>query len=179
MKTEFATASMSPHTPDEPRLGVDIGRVIIAGDGPDTSVVGGSEDAALRAPSLPRAFEALARLHRLYDGRVWLVSKCGPRVQARTRAWLAHHRFFASTGIDPAKLVFCLKRPEKAPICARLGITCFIDDRPDVLESMRGVVPIRLLFGALAPSGPAVIPVADWTAAERAATSASTGRIPD
>src|SRR5262245_26364064 len=88
-------------TPGEPRLGVDIGRVIIPGEGPDTSFIGGSEADALKVPAMNGAFEALARLNMFFEGRVWLVSKCGPRIQARTRAWLGEHRFFERTGIAP------------------------------------------------------------------------------
>ena len=34
----------------EPTLGIDIGRVIIHGDGPDTSFIGATDDDAMRAP---------------------------------------------------------------------------------------------------------------------------------
>ena len=156
---------------DEPRLGVDIGRVIIAGDGPDTSFVGGTDEDALRTPEVPGACEALTRLHRLFEGRVWLVSKCGARVEARTRRWLAAHRFFETTSINPDQIVFCRARPEKAPICARLRITCFVDDRWDVLASMSGIVPGRILFGASVPPVDGVIAAANWVEAEAAVVS--------
>jgi len=159
-------------TPGEPRLGVDIGRVIIHGDGPDTSFVGGSEADALKAPALSGAFEALARLNTFFDGRVWLVSKCGPRIQARTRAWLGEHRFFACTGIAPDHVHFCRERPEKAAICRNLGITCFVDDRVDVLEAMRGIVPHRFLFGARSAPAVEIVPVETWMAAEPAIMAA-------
>jgi hypothetical protein len=155
------------------RLGVDIGRVIIAGDGPDTSFVGGSEEDALRAPPIDGAFEALTRLRDHFAGRLWLVSKCGAKVQARTRSWLAHHCFFEQTGIDPVNLRFCRTRPEKAPICAELGITCFIDDRFDVLAEMRDTVATRILFGACAAPTPDVVAAPDWAAAEALAIASS------
>ena len=50
----------------QPRLGVDIGRVIIAGDGPDTNFIGGTEEQAMSAPAMDGAFDALARLCRLF-----------------------------------------------------------------------------------------------------------------
>jgi hypothetical protein len=114
------TTSRSLHgfeSPRVPRLGVDIGRVIIHGDGPDTSFIGGSEADALKAPAMSGAFEALARLTTFFDGRVWLVSKCGPRIQARTRAWLAARRFFERTVWRP---IICIsaasarRRPQSA-----------------------------------------------------------------
>lgn len=157
------------------RLGVDIGRVIIAGDGPDTSFVGGSEEDALRTPAIPGAFEALARLRVRFGGRVWLVSKCGKRVEARTRMWLATHGFFEATAIDPEHLIFCRTRPEKAPICGSLGITCFVDDRWDVLASMSGIVRHRILFGADVAPDADVVAAATWSVAESSIESTMAG----
>jgi hypothetical protein len=156
----------------EPRLGVDIGRVLIEGDGPDTSFIGGSEEDALRAPAVAGAFEAVARLVRRYEGRVWLVSKCGPRVQARTRRWLDARSFFEATGVPRDNVRFCRERKEKAPICVDLGITCFVDDREDVLLAMAGAVPARILFGARASRDPGLFPAPGWDVAEALATEA-------
>lgn len=151
------------------RIGIDIGRVIIQGDGPDTSFVSGSEEDALRAPAIDGAFESLARLvPRFGAGNVYLVSKCGKRVEARTRTWLAHNRLFEATGILEENLRFCRSREQKAPICAELGIRYFVDDRIDVLAFMTAVVPHRFLFGARATDRPGVVPVPTWPAAEAA-----------
>lgn len=160
------------HPQREPRLGVDIGRVIIHGDGPDTSFIGCSEEDSLRAPAMDGAFEALARLTAAYQGRVWLVSKCGAGVQKRTRAWLAHHRFFDLTKVREENLRFCKTRPEKAPICEKLGITCFIDDRMDILDSMRGLVPTLLWFGESHSRSPRILAAPTWREAEALALRA-------
>ncbi|QSI33649.1 hypothetical protein GNX71_30425 [Variovorax sp. RKNM96] len=133
-----------------PKLGIDIGRVLIApegANGADTSFIGGSMDDALRTPPYEGMFDAVAPLVARFEGRVWLVSKCGPSVQAKSRAWLQHHRFFERTGIAPGNLRFCLQRPQKADHCRELGITHFIDDRSDVLRHLEGIVPHRYLFG--------------------------------
>jgi hypothetical protein len=166
METTRIAQSKPTACASEPRLGVDIGRVIIEGDGPDTSFVGGSEEEALRAPEVRGAFEALTRLRLHFGGRIWLVSKCGKRVEARTRLWLARRRFFETTGIEPEHLTFCRARPEKAPICEALGITCFVDDRLDVLAAMAGVVPHRILFGVASVPDGGVIPAPTWEQAE-------------
>lgn len=151
----------------EPRLGVDIGRVIIAGSTPDdgdTSFFRGSLDDAKRTPPVEGVFEALAVLVERFDRQVWLVSKCQERVERRTRAWLEHHHLSERAGLNPEHLRFCRRRPEKAPICAELGITHFIDDRIDVLGPMRGVVRGLFLFGA--DIGPRwLTPLPDWAAA--------------
>lgn len=162
---------MKKHSNTEPALGVDIGRVIIAGDGPDTNFIGGGDDQAMRAPAMPMAFEALARLNQLYGGRVWLVSKCGPRIQERSRAWLRRHRFFETTKIPFGHLRFCRERRDKALICAELGIQCFVDDRADVLTAMQGIVRYRLMFGATVGPAPSILGVPTWREAEEAATA--------
>src|SRR5262245_43227688 len=132
----------------KPTLGIDIGRVIIHGDGPDTSFIGATDDDALKAPPMSGAFEAIGRLVPLFEGRVWLVSKCGPRIAGRSLGWLDHHRFWETTGVAREHVRFCRQRKEKAGICIDLGIGWFVDDRLDVLIPMEGVVRHRFLFGA-------------------------------
>ncbi|SHH54510.1 hypothetical protein [Massilia sp. CF038] len=132
------------------KLGIDIGRVLISPDThgkQDTSFIGGSLQDALDTPPYDGMLEVVPALVQLFGGQVWLVSKCGPRVQEKSRLWLRHHRFFERTGIAPDNLRFCLERPQKADHCAELGITHFIDDRLDVLQHLNGIVAHRYLFG--------------------------------
>lgn len=150
----------------KPTLGIDIGRVIIHGDGPDTSFLQATDEASLSAPAMEGAFDAIGRLVGLFDGHVWLVSKCGPRIAERSLRWLDHHRFWEVTGVARAQVRFCRQRKEKAGICLDLGIGWFVDDRLDVLLPMAGIVPYRFLFGATqAPDG-AVYPAPTWASAE-------------
>jgi len=100
----------------------------------------------LATPAVPGAFDTLARLVPRF-GQVWLVSKCGERVQRSTRQWLDHHDFAARTGIPRDHVRFCLKRPDKAVHCADLGITHFVDDKIDVHQALHGVVAHRYLCG--------------------------------
>ncbi len=159
----------------ETRIGIDIGRVLIdGGPGTDTAFFGRSEADAMATPEVAGPFAAVARLVDRVGGRVWLVSKCGDRIRARTRAWLAHHDFHARTGLPDDHIEFCRLRPEKATICARLGITHFVDDRPDVLLAMTGQVPHLSLFGANhAPRGLVAVPT--WPATEREIARTLTG----
>jgi hypothetical protein len=157
------------------RLGVDVGRVLVSGEGSDTSFFSASDELALATPEVPGAIAAVVRLARLLQGRVWLVSKCGPRIQQRTRAWLDHVGFYASTGLPADHVHFCRERKEKAPICKRLGISAFIDDREDVLASMEGLVEHRLLFGSIATSLPGVVAVPTWGDAEPLIARLATG----
>lgn len=153
------------------KLGIDIGRVLIAPDAPDgkadTSFIGGPLEAALATPPYDGMFEAVPGLVQIFRGQVWLVSKAGPRVQEKTRHWLRHHRFFERTGISSENLRFCLERSQKAQHSLELGLTHFIDDRPDVLGHLDGVVPNRFLFGPQRrPSAlPGIVPVPTWAEA--------------
>ena len=157
------------------KLGIDVGRVLISpGDGskPDTSFIGGSLEDALATPAYDGMFEVVPGLVSQFQGLVWVVSKCGKRVQEKTLQWLEHHHFYERTGIDRGNVRFCLKRPEKAIHCRDLGITHFIDDRIDVLEAMVGTVPNLYLFGpqkAQIPSG--MCHVETWQDVERAGLS--------
>jgi hypothetical protein len=142
------------------RLGIDIGRVLMcptSDDGrPDTSFLSAGDEAALATPAAPGMFEVVPALVRLFEGRAWLVSKAGARIEALTRRWLQRHRFFERTGIDPSHVRFCRRRDEKRAHADALGLTHFIDDRSDVLAHLRGGVGCLVLFGAQTE------PIPDW-----------------
>ncbi|MGE0323118.1 MAG: hypothetical protein AB7K71_27395 [Polyangiaceae bacterium] len=141
--------SGSERWPSELRLGVDIGRVLIsAGDTRgDTSFIQGSDEQALLTPPMPGAFEVIEELVPLFGGRVWLVSKCGPKIQQRSLRWLKRWDFYAVTGVRPDRVLFCKERRQKADHCARHRITHFVDDRADVLQHLNGLVPWLYLYG--------------------------------
>lgn len=172
------------NTDSQHRLGVDFGRVIQgaalpAGDA-DTVFLAGGLDEALRTPPSPGAFDVLPRLVRLFEGRVWVISKCGERIEQRTRQWLDHHDFFDRTGIPREHLRFCRKRADKAGHCAELGITHMIDDRIDVHHALRDLVPHRYLFGVQPDPAPDwVRHVPTWLDAETAVTATIRARMVD
>nr|WP_246425527.1 hypothetical protein [Streptomonospora nanhaiensis] len=156
--------------PGVPALGVDVGGVIIRrSDGDqDTSFFG---EHPMRTPAVEGAFEALAELAAgPFDGRVYVISKAKPDTAHRTIEWLHHHDFERRTGITRERMHFVLNRGDKAPVCERLGITHFVDDRIDVLRHLT-MVPHRYLFtGGLGDEPrPTVIPpwaehTDDWKA---------------
>jgi hypothetical protein len=154
------------HPKQDPRLGIDIGRVIIApGDTHgDTSFLNGTDEQAMRTPPNKDSFEAIAQLVKHFNGKVWLVSKAGQKVSIRTRQWLREWDFYKKTGVPAENLYFCKERADKRGICERLRITHFIDDRLDVLSHMRGLVSSLYLFGPQ-PQRPEidwVQPVLSW-----------------
>jgi len=154
-------------------LGVDFGRVINDASshpsGDDTSFLQGSDDEMLATPAMKGAIDSLTRLVLSFDGRVWIVSKAGPRIQDNTERWLAHQDFFVKTGMPPSNLRFVRRRVEKVGQCQQLGITHFVDDRVEVIEALTGVVPHRYLFGPQdRPSPQDAIGVLTWDLAEAA-----------
>lgn len=151
---------------DNLRIGIDIGRVLIGpvvGGRADTSFLGSSLEQAVRTPPAPGAFALVHDLWERTRGQVWLVSKCGPGVQAKTLAWLEHQGFHARTGMERSHVRFCRKRPDKAQHAHELGLDCFLDDRVDVLRHLRPVVGQLLLFGEQERRAPDwTTPLLDW-----------------
>ncbi len=147
-------------------IGIDIGRVLTGPtvDGvADTSFLGTTVAEAMHSPPATGAFAFIEELVRRYDGRVWLVSKCGASVERKTRIWLEFQRFHETTGVPRSHLRFCRERHQKADHARELGLTHFIDDRVDVLRHLRGLVPHLLRFGEDGDPCPAwAVPVRDW-----------------
>ena len=165
----------------QPRLGIDIGRVIIDGPahrgGGDTAFFEGDEAAMLATPEMAGSVPAIGRLVDLFAARVWLVSKCGPRVQARTLRWLDGHDFYRRTGLPPANVRFCLTRADKRIHCEQLALTHFVDDHPEVHAAIRGCVDHQYFFGPQREPVPGYgTQVRDWPEAE-ALIRASLGSV--
>lgn len=142
----------------QPRIGIDFGRVImcpIKNGIQDTSFLGRSFSEAMKTPASTGAIECIGKLVQRYNGHVFIVSKCGESVEKKTRGWLRNNEVYAKTGLLRERVHFCTKRKAKAPICNRLGITHFIDDRADVLSHMVGIVPNLYLFGEQTKAAPA------------------------
>jgi hypothetical protein len=134
------------------KIGIDIGGVIIdrANDDEDTSLFG---DNYLNARPVAGAIEALQKLNtEIFPKEVFIVSKCGEKIEARSREWLKAKGVYEKTGIPESNVHFCRQRADKAPIARKLGLTHFVDDRLEVLGYMRGIVEQRILF-APSPQG--------------------------
>jgi len=78
--------NQTPHS-----LGLDFGKVImgaLVNGKADTSFLGTTYEEAMNSPATEGAIEAVTELVRLFEGRVWIISKCGPSVENKTRGWL-------------------------------------------------------------------------------------------
>jgi hypothetical protein len=150
-------------------LGIDFGRVIQGAAGPDgaadTSFLGSRLEEAIKSPAAPGAFEVIPQLVARFEGRVWIISKCGEDTRRKTLAWLDYHDFYGRTGVRYGNVRFCRQRAEKALQCRELGITHMIDDRLDVHRAIREIVPHRYLFGPQNSEIPDwVVHTPDWLA---------------
>jgi hypothetical protein len=135
----------------QPRLGIDIGRVIIDGashpEGGDTAFFNGDEATMLATPEMAGSVDAIATLVSQVDGRVWLVSKASPKIQAKTLRWLDEHDFYRRTGLPRDQVRYCRARADKRIHCVELELTHFVDDHPEVHEAIRGAVEHQYFFG--------------------------------
>ncbi len=129
-----------------PSLGIDFGGVIMPmakKKGNDTQF---SENFLSHRPH-SSAFDSIKSLVRIFDGNIWIVSKAGESVEHLTRTWLVANDFFLYTGFPEEHLYFCKERIEKKPICIKLNITHFIDDRIHIMQILKNTVPHLFLFG--------------------------------
>lgn len=138
-------------------LGTDFGRVLSNFDCRVTvsrsSVPDPARDAEERRRARPfrGALETLRFLKGNGFPTIHIVSKISMDdvIEAKVRRWLQHYGF--ESVISQKRAYFCAERHEKAPICKKLGITHFIDDRLEVLSYMVGIVPHLFLFRPWAP----------------------------
>ncbi len=148
-----STGQARAHAHRTPVLGLDVGGVLVdrVAERTDTSFFG---DRPLDTPAVAGALEAIPELLELFGGRVHIVSKAGPKVSALTRQWLGVHGVTGDAGIRPDNVHFVRRRPEKHPICERLGVTHFVDDRLDVLGHLTTVEHRYLFTGGLGDHDP-------------------------
>lgn len=112
------------------KIGIDIGNVIIGGNGEDTFFA----DNYLSTPEVEGAFDSIQKL--VSDGHeVFLISKCGAKVESRTNDWLKFWEFYTRTGVKPFPY-YVRHRMDKAPVARALKLDLFIDDRDDIIVSM-------------------------------------------
>ena len=130
-------------------LGVDLGGVI-AERALVHTLLNPRNGGFLDVPPVRHAFETITRLCIHFQGRLHVVSLCHPRHEEWSRRWLERWNFYERTGILSENVHFCWdqQRKSKAPICHQLGITHFIDDRLEILASLREIVSNRYLFRA-------------------------------
>lgn len=128
-------------------IGIDVSGVIVERSNGKTEMP--FDGALLEVAPVEGAFEAIARINcDIFEGRVFVISKCGSKSQKKkkTLQWMDRLGFFRMTGIPPEQVFFCRKREEKAAIARKLKLTHFIDDRLETLGYLKRIVKNRFLF---------------------------------
>lgn len=122
------------------RIGIDIGNVIIGGEGADTQFF---TDDYLSTPEVEWAWEVIRTL-KLKGHELHIISKCGHTTEEKSMKWLYLKGFIEL--VPTHRIHFVRKRELKAPMAQALELDIFIDDREDIIESMHGVVEHPILF---------------------------------
>lgn len=82
------------------------------------------------APPVDGALEYLPRI----QGEVYIISARRAETIRYAQEWLLKHRVYDSVPAD--RIFFCGSGAEKRGYCERLGISCYLDDRLNVLEQL-------------------------------------------
>lgn len=129
-----------------PRVGIDIGRVIV-GDDPLDHTRSLLSKNYLEAPEVTSAISAIGELCMSPNWeQIHLISRCSELVQGRTEQWLKHHRFFELTGLPPENVHFCRTSEDKAVLARRFYLSHFVDDQIKNLEVLPAITTNRILF---------------------------------
>lgn len=133
-------------------IGLDVGGVIIDVPTRITQELWETLKARPDADILPVApLVQMQRILRRFQ-HVYLVSAAtDPEMQARILSWLEHWKFWEVTGIPKDHIYFCRSASEKGNLCRKLKLSphVFLDDTPQALESLGGIVPQRFFFDRL------------------------------
>lgn len=122
------------------RIGIDIMGVIL----PKAIETGTVED-FLACSALPNAIDSIKKLVKLYKPEnIFIISKCPEFAEKVIARWFDEHDFFAETNFRRSNIYFCREQDDKAPIAEKLQLTYFIDDKTNVLDFMKNIVPNRI-----------------------------------
>jgi hypothetical protein len=141
-----------------PRIGIDIGGVIIADDEGDDNIFFSRD--YLCTPQVPGAFEAIAELGTWAS--CFLVSKIGTTKRQRCRRWLFAHQIPDRCDIPPERWHFTESRSAKGLLAEQLQLNAFVDDHLDVLTAMPPTLRCRILFGSQTQATDGFLHAPDW-----------------
>lgn len=136
-------------TNDKPWLGLDLGYVITNGSIEDMlrELKRGRRDFR-SVPHVPGAFKGVRRLvDRWFGSNVSIISACPEELKVKLLEWLGAHAFYSRTGVPyEGHIHFCREYADKVIFARSLHLTHMVDDRPETLIPMRGIVPHLFLF---------------------------------
>lgn len=129
----------SPVHGKRPRIGIDIGGVVIRDGDPNFNIAGDWD----RCAEAPGALDAVKRIASVFGTEnTFLVSKVHPggSMQQKIEHWLhTTCQFCQDTGIPKGNIIFvsAVDGPNgKGAVASQLGLTHFVDDKVKVLNSI-------------------------------------------
>lgn len=93
---------------------------------------------------MPHAFRVINDLRQRVKA-IYIVSRVSDEQSLQAFNWLHKVDFFGATGLTPNKVHYCYERLDKGPICWKLGVTHFVDDRPEVMFGLQSTVERYLM----------------------------------
>ena len=126
--------------PRPPTLGVDIGGVLV-----DDLL-----DVGVAADLLPGAIRGLTALAHVFNGRVHVISKAGPKVRDIARDWLTRTGLLKEANLGLEQVHFVDRDQDKAEVCRQHGVSHMVDDSLAVHRTLHDV-PFRFLFRSELP----------------------------
>lgn len=125
------------------RLGIDCGGVILKHNSTNAREVQEwegtifSDNNYLKSPEVFAAVESIAAIIELVgEDNVFIISKCGSKVEMKTMQWLEYHNLFQRTGFKREHVFFCRNREHKAEFCTDLELTHYVDDHVMILQTL-------------------------------------------
>lgn len=123
------------------KIGFDLGDTLVHGD---THRNGEGTSAKV---FYPRSLQTVRDCVSFCAG-VYIISKVTEPQRLRALSLLESSNFHAITGMPRENVFFCARRDQKGIIAKKLGINCFVDDRPEVMAYMDKSV-YRILFNPI------------------------------
>jgi hypothetical protein len=92
----------------------------------------------------PHVEDVLPRLVEKAEA-TYFVSKVNEEQKARSIKWFDESQFCERMGIPRENVFYCEERKDKGPICKKLGVTHFVDDRPEVMAYLDPAI-FKIIF---------------------------------
>ena len=108
---------------------------------------GGTIGVIERPEPAPYAFETIAHLvAKFAPENVFIVSKAGPDMEAKIRAWLEEQDFYFRTSFLHENVIFVREYLDKAEVVQKLAISIFFDDNTKIVKSLAPLPIVQRIF---------------------------------
>lgn len=122
------------------KIGVDLGNVIIGGD-----TEGGTNlfftNRFLETPEVLGSYESMKPLRLNHE--IHFISKCSEPIELKSIDWLDEHGY---VNLTKGRTHFVRRRELKVLMAQALQLDIFIDDRIEIIQSMKDIIKYPIQF---------------------------------